>query len=161
MLSGVCIGARDVVAAGRFYDPVLATIGMRCALAESHERGYAGADGRITLFVVRPYDGRASTPGNGTQVMFHAPDAGAVRAFHATALARGGTDEGAPGPRDYHPRYYGAYVRDPDGNKLNVSVDVHRERAGDAELAARDLSELSTARIETLSRLRITDEQAE
>ena len=125
MLSGVCVGTRDLAAAGKFYDDVLATIGMRRVLSDPHELGYAGADGRIVLFVVRPYDGRPATAGNGTQVMFYAPDAAAVRAFHAAALACGGTDEGAPGPRDYHPRYYGAYARDLDGNKLNVSVDIH------------------------------------
>ena len=122
-----------MTAAGRFYDAVLATIGMRCVLSEPHERGYAGADGRIGLFVVTPYDGRPATAGNGTQIMFYAPDTDAVGAFHATALDVGGTDEGRPGPRDYHPRYYGAYVRDPDGNKLNVSVDIHDDGIGEPE----------------------------
>lgn len=124
MLSGVCIGSNDLVVAGEFYDAVLATIGMRCVLSVAGERGYAGADGRITLFVVVPYNGRKATFGNGTQVMFYAPDAEAVRAFHSTAVRCGGSDEGLPGPRDYHPDYYGAYVRDPDGNKLNVSISL-------------------------------------
>lgn len=124
MLSGVCVGTNDLAAAARFYDAVLTTISMRCMLSEENERAYGGPDGRMTFFVVRPYDGRTATHGNGTQVMFYAADAAAVRAFHMTALEMGGTDEGAPGPRDYHPDYYGAYVRDPDGNKLNVSVSL-------------------------------------
>ncbi len=124
MLSGICIGTNDLTAAGRFYDAVLATIGMTCTHSEEHERAYAGADGRTTFFVVDPYDGAAATHGNGTQVMFYAPDAEAVRAFHAVALRCGGTDEGAPGLRAYHPDYFGAYVRDLDGNKLNVSVSL-------------------------------------
>ncbi|MEM7643823.1 MAG: VOC family protein [Pseudomonadota bacterium] len=124
MLSGICIGANDLEAAAAFYDAVLATIGMTCILVEPDELAYAGTDGRLTFFVVRPYDGGPATFGNGTQVMFYAPDAGAVRAFHATALRLGGSDEGVPGPRAYHPRYYGAYVRDLDGNKLNVSVSL-------------------------------------
>jgi catechol 2,3-dioxygenase-like lactoylglutathione lyase family enzyme len=44
----------------------------------------------------------------------------AVDAFHAAALAAGGTDNGAPGPRDYHPRYYGAFVLDPDGHNVEA-----------------------------------------
>lgn len=124
MLSGVCIGTNDLLAAGAFYDAVLATIGMRRVLSDPRELGYAGADGRITLFVIVPYNDQPATFGNGTQVMFYAPDAKAVRAFHTAALRCGGTDEGLPGPRSYHPDYYGAYVRDLDGNKLNVSVSL-------------------------------------
>jgi catechol 2,3-dioxygenase-like lactoylglutathione lyase family enzyme len=124
MLSGVCIGTNNLSAAGDFYDEVLATIGMKCVLSDPQERGYAGADGRMTLFVLVPYNKQKATFGNGSQVMFYAADEEAVRTFHATALRCGGTDEGAPGPRSYHPKYYGAYVRDLDGNKLNVSVSL-------------------------------------
>lgn len=114
--------------AGRFYDEVLATIDMTCVLSEPAERGYAGADGRITLFLVAPYNGQPATFGNGTQIMFYAPDNAAVRAFHATAMKYGGQDEGPPGPRNYHPKYYGAYVRDLDGNKLNISVSLEHKK---------------------------------
>lgn len=124
MLSGVCIGTNDLPLAGAFYDALLATIGMKCVLSDPRERGYAGEDGRITLFLVLPYDGKRATFGNGTQVMFYAPDEMAVRTFYAVALANGGQDEGPPGPRSYHPDYYGAYMRDLDGNKLNVSVSL-------------------------------------
>ncbi|WP_298963887.1 VOC family protein [uncultured Roseibium sp.] len=123
-----CVGRflpfNDIAAAGTFYDKVLATLGMRRVLDEPHELGYAGSDGRTTVFVVRPFDGQPATFGNGTQIMFYAPHAEGVNAFHAAALNNGGTDEGAPGPRHYHPDYYGAYVRDLDGNKLNVSLDL-------------------------------------
>lgn len=124
MLSGVCLGTNDLAAAGNFYDKVLATIGMRCVFIEPGERGYAGDDGKVTFFLLVPFNQQQATFGNGTQVMFHAVDAEAVKAFHKAALGCGGTDEGAPGPRNYHPDYYGAYVRDLDGNKLNVSVDI-------------------------------------
>ncbi len=124
MLSGVCIGTNDIEAAGTFYDAVLATVGMRRVLSEADELGYAGADGRVTVFVILPFNEKPATFGNGTQFMFYAPDADAVRVFHETALQCGGTDEGAPGPRGYHPDYFGAYVRDLDGNKLNVSVSL-------------------------------------
>ncbi|MBD5771486.1 VOC family protein [Marinomonas colpomeniae] len=124
MLSGVCIGTNNLLAAGNFYDAVLATIGMKCVFSDPHEKGYAGADGKITLFILTPFNGKKASFGNGTQVMFYAPDANAVNEFHAAALLSGGSDEGVPGPRNYHPDYYGAYVRDLDGNKLNVSVDI-------------------------------------
>lgn len=124
MLSGVCIGTNDLEAAGRFYDGLLETIDMTRTLTVPRELGYAGPDGKVTLFVLLPYDEQPATHGNGTQVMFYAKDRAAVDAFHAKALELGGRDEGAPGPRSYHPDYYGAYVRDPDGNKLNVSVDL-------------------------------------
>ena len=47
----------------------------------------------------------------------------AVQAFHAAALAAGGRDNGAPGPRPYHPGYYSAFVLDPDGNNIEAVVD--------------------------------------
>jgi len=124
MLSSVCIGTNDITAAGQFYDAVLGTIGMKCVFSESHERGYAGSNGKISLYVIVPFNELKATVGNGTQFSFYAPDKQSVQAFHATALSHGGTDEGQPGPRDYHPDYYGAYVRDLDGNKLHVSIEI-------------------------------------
>lgn len=125
MLSGVCIGTNDIETAGSFYDAVLATIDMQCAFSGSHEKGYAGADGIISFYLVIPYNEQKATFGNGTQLIFRARDREAVKMFHATALELGGTDEGPPGPRDYHPDYYGAYVRDLDGNKLHVAINVN------------------------------------
>ncbi|MBL0000484.1 MAG: VOC family protein [Sphingomonadales bacterium] len=73
------------------------------------------------IFVGPAFDGQLATSGNGTHVAFHAKDRATVDAFHAAALQHGGTDEGSPGLRPhYHPNYYGAYVRDPDGNKLQA-----------------------------------------
>jgi len=122
MLSHVTLGTNDFARAVGFYDQVLASLGIR-----RHEidaaRGYAGYALSPTatpqFWVVRPLDGRPATAGNGVTVAFEAGDRRMVDDFHAAALAAGGTDEGAPGPRPhYHPDYYGAYVRDPDGNKL-------------------------------------------
>lgn len=71
------------------------------------------------FWVLRPVDRNAPSPGNGVTAAFDAPSRDAVDAFHAAAIAAGGTDEGAPGLRlHYHPDYYGAYVRDLDGNKI-------------------------------------------
>jgi len=74
------------------------------------------------LFVIgAPFDGQASQPGNGQMVALLAPSREAVRNCYAAAIAQGGQCEGEPGLRPhYHPDYYGAYFRDPDGNKLCV-----------------------------------------
>lgn len=67
----------------------------------------------------RAIDGRAPAAGNGSMIAFRAKDEIQVQAFHAAALACGGTDAGAPGTRPYYePSFFVAYVRDPDGNKL-------------------------------------------
>ncbi len=75
------------------------------------------------LFVIgKPFDGKAHQPGNGQMTAFLAKDRATVDRAHAVALAHGGACEGPPGLRPgYHPDYYGAYFRDPDGNKLCVA----------------------------------------
>jgi predicted lactoylglutathione lyase len=73
------------------------------------------------LWVCKPYNGAPATAGNGAMVALWARDWRSVDAFHATALANGGTSEGAPGLRLlYNPDFYACYVRDPDANKLAV-----------------------------------------
>ena len=73
------------------------------------------------FWVTKPYDGNAASVGNGTHVAFLAPSREAVRRFYDVALALGGQDEGAPGLRpQYSETYYGTYVRDPDGNKIQA-----------------------------------------
>jgi catechol 2,3-dioxygenase-like lactoylglutathione lyase family enzyme len=73
----------------------------------------------LPFWVAIPYDRQSASVGNGSMVAFAADSHAAVDAFYAAAIAAGGTDEGAPGLRPhYHPDYYGAYVRDLDGNKL-------------------------------------------
>jgi catechol 2,3-dioxygenase-like lactoylglutathione lyase family enzyme len=72
------------------------------------------------LWITLPFDGNPATNGNGSMPALVAPSQDAVRAFHAAALAHGGTDEGAPGLRPYGPAFFAAYVRDPDGNKLSA-----------------------------------------
>jgi len=74
-----------------------------------------------TIFICLPLDGQPASWGNGTHIAFNAEDREQVHAFHEHALAHGGTCEGPPGPRPhYGPDYYAAYVRDPDGNKLQA-----------------------------------------
>lgn len=120
MYSHTTVGAGDFARAEAFYDAVMAALGHPVLF----KRGSALAYGTPTgpkFFVLPPYDGGEVRPGNGVHIAFIAPDRATVDAFHAAALANGGRDEGAPGPRPhYHPNYYGAYVRDPEGNKLQA-----------------------------------------
>jgi catechol 2,3-dioxygenase-like lactoylglutathione lyase family enzyme len=80
------------------------------------------ANAERPLFLIgHPYNGRAATSGNGQMVALIAPGRDAVEKRYEVAIANGGQSEGAPGLRpQYHPNYYGAYFRDPDGNKLCV-----------------------------------------
>jgi catechol 2,3-dioxygenase-like lactoylglutathione lyase family enzyme len=117
----VTLGFSDFARTERFYTAVCATVGMaRMPQVDDGWLGFGPAYGEGTgLYLCPPFDGAAPTAGNGTMVAFEAPDAATVRAFHAAALAHGGTDEGAPGVRPYYePGFYPAYVRDPGGNKL-------------------------------------------
>jgi catechol 2,3-dioxygenase-like lactoylglutathione lyase family enzyme len=122
MYSHVTVGTADMARATAFYDAVLAPLGLKRLKTYKVAIGYApeGFEGvNEPFWVMRPYDRKAASPGNGAMVAFKAETRAAVDAFHAAALAAGGSDEGAPGIREhYHPDYYGAYVRDPDGNKL-------------------------------------------
>ena len=78
---------------------------------------YGASD--IAFSLETPVDGNPGSPGNGVHVAFQAPDRETVRCFHAMALEHGGQDEGAPGIRaNYNANYYAAFVRDPDGNKI-------------------------------------------
>tara|TARA_R110002126_G_scaffold20353_27_gene75467 strand:+ start:1111 stop:1491 length:381 start_codon:yes stop_codon:yes gene_type:complete len=120
MFGHVTVGTNDLDRAGAFYDAVLAPLGHVRGLQKKTFISYGDGSGS-RLFVMTPYDGGTATAGNGVHVAFLAPGRAAVDAFHAAALAAGGTDEGAPGLRPhYHEHYYGAYIRDPDGNKLQA-----------------------------------------
>ena len=124
MLSHTHLGVSDLERAVAFYGVVMDALGYALKF---HEPGNSWAgwtrpgQARPSFVIGRPYDGGQPGPGNGTMVALLAPDRPAVDNTHAAALLHGGTDEGAPGPRPhYHPDYYGAYFRDPDGNKIAV-----------------------------------------
>ncbi|NJS38727.1 MAG: VOC family protein [Rhodobacteraceae bacterium] len=124
MFSYISLGTRNLAQAMPFYDAVLAPLGhQRIDDYDPEDRSAAWGldDPGPHLWVTEPFDGQPATVGNGTMVSFLAPSRAAVDAFHAAALAQGGSDEGGPGLRpQYGPHFYAAYVRDPDGNKLNA-----------------------------------------
>ena len=120
MFSHVTIGSRDPGKAAAFYDAVLGALGIKPLFKLDDVAAYGEMTGPKT-FILKPFDGNPHVPGNGGHVAYLAPTRAAVDAFHAKALEMGGTSEGAPGLRPhYHPNYYGAYVRDPEGNKLQA-----------------------------------------
>jgi catechol 2,3-dioxygenase-like lactoylglutathione lyase family enzyme len=126
MFSHVTVGCSDLGRAAAFYDAVLAPLGL-VRRTMTPDGGPAAAcwvhpDRTLPRFYVyMPYDRRAATAGNGSMIAFLATSTLAVDAAHAAGIAAGGTNEGAPGPRpQYANGYYGAYLRDPDGNKLHV-----------------------------------------
>ncbi|UYN96633.1 MAG: VOC family protein [Enhydrobacter sp.] len=121
MFSHVTVGSNDIVRSRRFYDGVGRALGLVCILEYPAGFGFGRPGGRPQLWIVQPLDQKAATVGNGVTIGLEAGDRAAVDAAHAAALAAGGTDEGKPGLRThYHPNYYGAYMRDPDGNKVCV-----------------------------------------
>lgn len=120
MFSHISIGTSDFDRARAFYEPVMAALG----LTQPFQMEGAIAFGDMVgpkLFILAPFNGEPPAPGNGTMTALAAPDRAAVDAFHAAALANGGSCEGPPGLRPhYHANYYAAYVRDPDGNKIQA-----------------------------------------
>ncbi|MET0605339.1 MAG: VOC family protein [Beijerinckiaceae bacterium] len=120
MFSHATVGATDIARAKDFYAVVLAPLGVDLKMDIKGALGFGPADQkRPMFFVLKPNNRQPMSVGNGTMVAFAAKDRRSVDAFHRAALAAGGVDAGAPGLRPhYHPNYYGAYVRDPDGNKL-------------------------------------------
>ncbi len=118
MFTHITIGTDDVPAAKGFYDSVLGALG--------HEGGNVFKEGSAVayrtegglLMVTKPRNGEPATFANGGTIGLFAASPAVVDAAHAAGLANGGTCEGAPGPREAMPGSYGAYLRDPTGNKL-------------------------------------------
>ena len=123
VLSHVSLGTNDYPRAKAFYDAVLATLQIRCVMDFP---GMAGYGRKFPEFwIQQPYDGRPAAVGNGTHIAFLANSVDEVKAFHATALRLGGRDDGAPGFRkEYSDDYYAAFVRDPDGHKIEAMLLV-------------------------------------
>lgn len=119
MIHHVSLGTNDVARSRAFYDPIMALLGLR-PMAE-HGRSVDYGVGDIQFSLETPTDGRPASVGNGVHVAFQARDRATVREFHRLGLALGGADAGAPGIRgDYDANYYGAFIRDPDGNKIEA-----------------------------------------
>ena len=121
ILNHASIAVTDGPRSLAFYDAVMATIGA----SRIHEEPDAVAYGKaFPEFWVHPVPYAGGSPGtaNGVHFSFSAASEDQVRAFHEAALAHGGRDDGAPGPRpQYGQPYYGCFVRDPDGHKIEAT----------------------------------------
>ncbi len=118
MLDHMGLPVSDFEASRNFYAAALAALGMEVVFEGRLGTGTAafGKDGRPS-FGIRAGD----APNRPLHVAFAAADHAEVDAFHAAAVAAGGTDNGPPGPRpEYHDRYYGAFVLDPDGHNIEA-----------------------------------------
>jgi len=119
-LSHVSIGTNDFERATKFYDAVLPSIGCKRIMAH----GQAVAYGKVypEFWVQTPANGRPASAGNGFHIAFIADSKRMVDDFHRAAMNAGATDDGAPGPRpEYSAAYYGCFVRDPDGHKIEAT----------------------------------------
>jgi catechol 2,3-dioxygenase-like lactoylglutathione lyase family enzyme len=116
VFSHACVGASDLSASAAFYDAALAPLGVNNLGPFGDGIILYGKD-KPALLVLTP-DNREAPSANGVTIGFAAAGPAEVDAFHAAGLAAGGTDEGAPGPRDHLPGAYAGYLRDPAGNKV-------------------------------------------
>ncbi len=127
MFSHVTVGVSDLGRASDFYDAILEPLGLR----QRPVTPDGGPAARCWIlpgatlprfYAYSPFNRQPPSAGNGSMLAFLAPNEEAVRIAHAAGLAVGGTDEGAPGPRPHYGQgYYGAYLRDPDGNKIHIA----------------------------------------
>ena len=118
MLDHIGLNVTDFDASKHFYLQALEPLGLTIQMEFGRGAGF-GVEGK-PLFWIREEE----PVGAGVHVAFHCERREQVDAFHAAALAAGGTDNGAPGLREhYHPTYYAAFVLDPDG--ANVEAVCH------------------------------------
>lgn len=126
MLHHISFSVSNIERSAAFYDAVRATLGYVRVWDDlrpgepDQAVGYGIAGGGDKLAIkLRPEGQRP--PGPGFHLAFAAPDRRSIARFHAAALAHGGRDNGAPGPRpDYGPHYYAAFVVDPDGHHIEA-----------------------------------------
>ena len=116
----VMIGTNDLEKSSKFYDVVLAHLGLKRVTVTERYIGYGHSDDddHVKFYITKPHNKETATFGNGTMVALSAQTKEAVDKFHKTALDNGAVDEGAPGIRS-DGNYYG-YVRDHDGNKITA-----------------------------------------
>lgn len=115
MIDHIGLKVADLARSKAFYKKVLAEIGYDVLHEGEGYCGFGPADGKPDFWLsVGPATG-------GTHVAFHAAARETVQAFYAAGLKAGGKDNGPPGIREqYHPKYYGAFVLDPDGHNVEA-----------------------------------------
>jgi len=117
MFTHVVLGANNLKASTSFYDAALGALGYN-NLGPLGENAAMYGKETPEFIVTKPANGQPACHANGGTIGFAALDRKSVQAFHEAGLKAGGTDEGKPGPRNFTPTSYAAYLRDPDGNKI-------------------------------------------
>ena len=120
MIGYVTLGTSDLQRAAQFYDAIAGEMGVGRMMDFETFIAWGAPGGGAGIGLTKPFDGNPATVGNGVMVALEAKDKDQVQRLYDIALAHGGTDEGAPGPRGEG--FYAGYFRDPDGNKLNAFV---------------------------------------
>ncbi len=121
MIGYVTVGTNDFDRALRFYDELLASIGIERLWKIHSMAAWGPSREHPALCITAPFDGNPATIGNGVMIALKVASKQQVDLVHAKALELGGSDEGAPGPRG-STGFYGGYFRDLDGNKLNAYI---------------------------------------
>lgn len=116
MIGYTTLGTNDLPRATAFYDALFAEIGVGQVMQLGRGVGWGRSFDQPMFAVMTPFDGQAASVGNGVMVSLTCASRAQVHALYDKAIALGGKDEGAPGPRGE--AFYGAYFRDLDGNKL-------------------------------------------
>ena len=116
MIGYVTVGTNDLERSKQFYDNLFEELGARSFFANERIVFWTVKDGAASFAVAKPYDEKEASVGNGNMVAIHVDSREQVDAIYAKAMELGATDEGPPGERI--PTFYGAYIRDLDGNKL-------------------------------------------
>jgi len=146
MLHHVSVGVRDVERAAKFYDAVLGTLGYKRVL-EFMPHAVAYGDDHPTFWIQVPSDRSPMSAGNGVHLGFSARSKAQVHAFHEAALKQGGSNNGEPGPRpDYGPDYYGAFIFDLDGNKIEATLHPQAAKTQAAKSPAKKVAKKKAAK---------------
>jgi catechol 2,3-dioxygenase-like lactoylglutathione lyase family enzyme len=121
MIGYVTLGTNDLAKGAKLYDAIAAEMGVGRMMDFDNFIAWGVQDGPAAgIALTKPHDGNAASVGNGVMVAFEAKDKEQVQRIYDIAIAHGGTDEGAPGPRG--DGFFAGYFRDLDGNKLNAFV---------------------------------------
>jgi catechol 2,3-dioxygenase-like lactoylglutathione lyase family enzyme len=118
MIGYVTLGTNDLVRAAKFYDALLGEIGAKRIMEGDRFIAWGTGETSPALGLIRPFDGKPATVGNGVMVALAVDGRDKVKKLYDKAMQLGAKDEGKPGPRG-DSGFYAGYFRDPDGNKLN------------------------------------------
>ena len=128
MIDHTSIAVRDLKKGEAFYTALLAPLGM-AKLREWPDAAIGFGKKYPEFWINRRAAMDRIADDSGAHICLRAPSAEAVDAFHAAALAAGGTSDGGPGVRpEYHQTYYAAFIRDPDGNRIEAVTFLREDR---------------------------------